>query len=61
MHSVLFSFGSDSQKKTAFSTLHLSVRESYTHVGAVLTDNRHRQSSERLEFYHLAVEMYMPG
>ena len=56
-----FSFGSDSQRKTAFSTLHLSVLESYTHLSTMLTDNCHRQPSERLEFDYLAVEMYMPG
>ena len=56
-----FSFGSDSQRKTAFSTLHLSVLESYTHLSTMLTDYCHRQHLERLEFYYLAVEMYMPG
>ena len=56
-----FSFGSESQRKMAFSTLHLSVLESYTHLSTMLTDNCHRQPSERLEFYYLAVEMYMPG
>ena len=56
-----FSFGSNSQRKTALSTLHLSVPESYTHLSTMLTDNCHRQPSERLEFYYLAVEMYMPG
>ena len=56
-----FSFGSEPQKKTAFSTLHLSVLECYKYLSTMLTDHCHRQPLERLEFYYLAVEMYMPG
>ena len=58
---LCFLFGSETQKKKAFSTLHISILESYKHLSTMLTDHCHMQPLERLEFYYLAVELYMPG
>ena len=42
-----FSFGSESQRKTAFSTLHLSVLESYKYLSTMLTDHCMPQAASR--------------